>query len=150
MFPCSTRRPPRGARSATPSGLTWPSPNACPATAASTLGFALENFDPVGAWRTEARSKDGGKTFPIDTAGVMPDGERHFRDAREMKQLMAADRGAMLHGFTEALMTYSLGRAVGFSDQPLVEEIVSEVERRNYGARSLLHAIVLSDAFRSK
>jgi hypothetical protein len=114
------------------------------------LGFALENFDPVGRWRTEVKSRDGTTTFPIEPAGLMPDGKRKFADFPEMKQCLVENRDDLLTGLTEALMTYALGRTIGFGDRDRVEHIVAETAGDGYGLRTLIHCIVRSDAFLSK
>ena len=114
------------------------------------LGFGLENFDPVGSWRTEVPASDGSTSFPIDPAGVMPDGRRQFADLREMKSHLAHDRDALLKGLTEAIMTYALGRSIGFSDGELVDQIAAETAKRGHGARTLIHRIVQSKPFLTK
>ncbi len=114
------------------------------------LGYAMENFDPVGLWRTEVASSDGSTTFPVETAGLMPDGKRHFSGFEELKAYLVDDRDAFVTGLTEALMTYGYGRSVGFSDQALVEEIVAECRAQGYGLRHLLTRIILSEPFLTK
>lgn len=114
------------------------------------LGFGLENFAPVGRWRTEVPSTDGSKQFQIDPSGLMPDGERSFRDLNEMKSHLATERNSLLTGLTEALMTYGLGRTVGFGDQDAVERIVRETADDDDGLRTLIHKIVQSQSFLTK
>ncbi len=114
------------------------------------LGFAMENFDPVGRWRTEVVSTDGTAKFPIDPAGVMPDGERQFASFAEMRRHLASDRDALLGGLTEALMTYAVGRTVGFTDEELVHQIVNDTARDGYGLRTLIQNVVRSKAFLTK
>ena len=114
------------------------------------LGFGMENFDPVGLWRTSVPASDKSTTFEIDPSGIMPDGKREFSNFLEMKQQMAANKDALLTGVTEALMTYAFGRTVGFTDQDLVEQIVAETAAEGYGFRTLLHKIVQSRPFLTK
>ncbi len=113
------------------------------------LGFALENFDPVGRWREEVRSVDGSLTFPVNARGTMPDG-RSFAGPLELKQRLLEDRRAFTEGLAEAMMTYGLGRSIGFSDQETVAAIVAETEERDHRLRALIHAIVRSEAFRTR
>ena len=112
------------------------------------LGFALENFDPVGRWRTSVPSTDGSVQFAIDPSGVMPDGERKFADLREMKQHLASEREPLLTGLTEAMMTYALGRTIGFTDQEVVEDIVQTTADDNFGMKTLVHQIHEEDSSR--
>ncbi|QDT39040.1 DUF1592 domain-containing protein [Stratiformator vulcanicus] len=114
------------------------------------LGFALENFDPVGKWRKTVPSADGGADFQIETAGLMPDGKTEFANHTEMKRELLDHRDAHLRGLTEAVMTYGIGRSISFSDQDKVEAIVSKVADAGYGTRTLLHEIIQSESFHSK
>lgn len=114
------------------------------------LGFGLENFDPVGLWREAVMSADKSQQFAIEPAGVMPDGEREFSTPREMKKLMMDDRDAFLTGLTEAIMTYGIGRKVGYADQVEVERIVAATAAKRYGLRTLIHEIVKSNPFQTK
>ncbi len=69
------------------------------------LGFAFENFNGVGQWRT----KDG--NFPIDASGSLPDG-RTFHGPNELTTLLRKDRQAFAECVTDKLLTYSLGRGL--------------------------------------
>ncbi len=129
------------------------------------LGFALENFDPVGKWRTNVWSevpslseKEEKKSkqepalpkpieFSIETAGLMPDGKRGFEGPIELKRRILEDRESFLRGLTEAIMTYGLGRSLTFSDQPRVDRIVASTVQQQYRLRTLIQEIVRSDAF---
>ncbi|MFN3151509.1 DUF1592 domain-containing protein [Bremerella sp.] len=115
-----------------------------------SLGYALENFDPVGRWRTSVLSSSGAKEFPIETAGLMPDGKRHFDGYHELKRHLRDDRRQMVRGLTEALMTYGLGRTVTFSDQGHVEQIVRQTANDGNGLRDLLYYVVESEPFLTK
>ncbi len=137
------------------------------------LGFALENFDPVGQWRTSvwsvvpdateqgkkkrSKSKKGNAEkeikitapveFSIISKGVMPDGVRRFEGPMELKQRLHEDRESFLRGLTEAIMTYGLGRSIAFADHPCVDEIVASTIQHNYQLRTLIQEIVRSEAF---
>ena len=69
------------------------------------LGFGLENFDAVGAWRTV----DG--NAPVDASGVLPDGRR-FTGPEELRTILKADREAFARALTSKLLTYALGRGL--------------------------------------
>ncbi len=114
------------------------------------LGFSMEHFDPVGLWRESVLSEDGSKRFSIDSSGVMPDGRRKFGSFVEMKGHLAKEREAFMTGLTEAMMTYGLGRTIGFTDQDVVEGIVRETAKKGYRLRELVHRIVGSRPFMTK
>src|SRR5262249_55589344 len=67
------------------------------------LGFGLENFDAVGAWRT----RDG--NFDIDPSGVLPDG-RSFSGPAELKKILLAQKDQFARCLVEKMLTYGLGR----------------------------------------
>ncbi len=114
------------------------------------LGFALENFDPVGRWREKVSGAQGVE-FAIDPQGVMPDGKRTFSGPTGLKQRLLEDRNDFLRGLTKSLMTYALGRSIGFSDRELVNGIVAQTAtQHDYRLRSLIHAIVRSQAFQTR
>jgi hypothetical protein len=122
-------------------------------------GLALENFDAVGAWRTEDSytpiDANGWanpalkKTWLIEVAGGFHGGPSFigfegFRDA------VAAREMDFARGFAKALVEYALGRPCGFRDEPLIEAIVSRAEAKDFAIREFILALVQSDAFRSK
>jgi hypothetical protein len=107
------------------------------------LGFALENFDAVGSWRTQ----DG--KFPIDASGVLPDG-RTFQGAAELKSILKSDPDAFTRGFTEKLLTYGLGRGLETYDRPAVRLIVERLKRSEYRFSTLVLEIVKSLPFQMR
>lgn len=128
-------------------------------------GFALEWFDPIGGYRNEYRTmaqegkrsglKQAPFTYawvryrigqPVDASGQMPDGQP-IQSVRDFRKILAARPDQLTRNLTEKLLTYALGRKIGFSDRPAVDEIVSQIRQQNYGFRSLVHAIVLSPGF---
>jgi mono/diheme cytochrome c family protein len=123
------------------------------------IGFGLENFDAVGAWRTTdssmAVNAEGKpdpktkKTWTIDPAGALHGGPS-FQDFFELREIVAARPEQFARGFTAALIEYALGRPCGFSDEPLVDAIVKDAKSRDFALRSFIHALVQSEAFRTK
>lgn len=108
------------------------------------LGFALENFNAVGHWRL----KDGG--LPIDSADTGYDGSR-IDGVVGLRQFIL-NRGAtqgevFVQTFTEKLMTYALGRSVGYSDMPVVRKIVRDAAANDYRMSSLVLGIIASEPF---
>ncbi len=104
------------------------------------LGFALENFDPVGAWRTSYGKK------PIDAAGELPGGEK-FSDVTGLKQVLVKRRDIFARMLTDRLLTYACGRRIGVLDDPGVEKILAAFPSREPGLRSLIEAVVTSELF---
>jgi hypothetical protein len=107
------------------------------------LGFGLENFDAVGAWRT----LDG--KFPIDATGTLPDG-RTFNGPQELRSILKADHQAFEHCLTAKLLTYALGRGLERYDKRTVSGIVSRLPEREYRFSGLILEIVNSLPFQSR
>lgn len=123
------------------------------------IGFGLENFDAVGMWRTTdssvAVNADGKpdpktkKTWTIDPSGALHGGPA-FADFQDLRRIVAKRPEQFTRGFTTALIEYALGRPSGFGDEPLVDAIVAQARRQDFSIRSVIHALVQSDAFRKK
>src|SRR6185295_2465020 len=84
------------------------------------LGFAMENFDAVGRWRTQSGSNE-----PIDASGVLPDGTR-FDGADGLIQALMRRPEQIAGTVTERLLTYALGRGVEHFDAPSVRAITRQ------------------------
>lgn len=110
-------------------------------------GFALENFDPIGGWRTHypAGRKQGPK---IDSSGELASGEP-FAGVDEFKKLMLDRRDLFARMLTERLLTYAIGRRVEALDRPEVDRIVEKVAESGYGMRTLMEEVVASPIFQS-
>jgi hypothetical protein len=108
------------------------------------LGFALENFDPIGAWRTHYDKRQ-----PIDTAGELPSGES-FQDIGDLKQILARHKEQFARMLTEKLLGYACGRRIEATDRANVDQIVKQLAKDDYGFRRLIELAVLSETFRSK
>jgi hypothetical protein len=104
------------------------------------LGFALENFDAVGAWRT----KDG--KFPIDAAAQLPDG-RSFNGPRELKAVLRGNSEQFARCLAEKLLTYALGRGIESYDRRTVDAIVGAAKASDYKFSTFIQGIVHSDPF---
>jgi hypothetical protein len=107
------------------------------------LGFGLENFSAIGAWRTE----DG--KFPVDASGALPDG-RSFQTPAQLKALLKADREAYVRGLTEKLLMYALGRGLERYDRPTVSEITYKLASKDYKFSQLVLGIVNSLPFQMR
>ena len=108
------------------------------------LGFALENFDAIGRWRT--RSESGG---PIDTAGVLPDGSPVDGPDGLRAQLLRAPE-QFVTTVTEKLLMYALGRGVEHYDAPTVRAIVRKAGDEAYSFSSIVLGIVNSTPFQMR
>ncbi len=107
------------------------------------LGFGLENFDAVGAWR----AKDG--DFPINATGTLPDG-RSFTGPEGLKSILKAQPDAFTETLTRKMLIYALGRGLEPSDNGAVKEIVKKVAADNYRFSSLILGIVNSEPFQRR
>ena len=76
----------------------------------------------------------------------MPTGNA-FADIREFKALLKREPDRITRCITEKLVTYALGRGLGFSDRETVESIVAQARDKNYGFRSLIEEVAVSEAF---
>ena len=108
------------------------------------LGFALENFDPIGAWRTSYE-----KGAPIDTSGELPSGQK-FQDIAELKKVLVERKDQFARMLTERLLGYACGRRIEPLDRPAVDRIVASGKGNDYAFRTLIENVVLSQTFRSK
>jgi len=106
-------------------------------------GFALENFDPTGAWR----SLDNGK--PIDTTSTMFDGSKLDGPA-SLRRAILDHSDTFLRAFTENLFAYGLGRVPDYRDQPLVRSVVARAQARNNRFSEFVIGIVESPAFEER
>jgi hypothetical protein len=118
-----------------------PSCNACHGVM-DPLGFALENFDAIGAWRV----KDRESLDPIDASAALAGGHP-VRGPDELRAWLAARPDQFAQTLTEKLMTFALGRVVEWQDMPQVRSIVRDAKASNYRFSSLVAGIVRSDAF---
>jgi hypothetical protein len=104
------------------------------------LGFGLENYDAIGAWR----DKDGDTA--IDASGTLPDG-RSFHDGGGLRHILASEREAFTKALTAKLLTYALGRGLGPSDRRIIRTVARELPSSQYRFSALVLAIVRSPQF---
>jgi hypothetical protein len=128
-------------------------------------GFALESFDAIGGWRDYYRISGwvrgaepvvlDGKQMPylrgknVEPADVMPDG-RAFENVDGLRKLLLEDKDQVARALATRLITYSTGAPPSASDRPRIDAIVSSIRQKDYGFRSLVHAVVRSEFFRRK
>ena len=104
------------------------------------IGLALENFDAVGAWRTQ----DEGA--PIDAAGVLVDGTK-VDGVASLRGVLERYSDQFVRVVTEKLLTYAVGRGVEYQDMPTVRAIVRDSAASQYRFSSIVLGIVKSDVF---
>ena len=104
------------------------------------IGFALENFDAVGAFRVE----DDGAT--IEASGALPDGTL-INGPQGLRQVLLSRRVEFVEALAERLLTYALGRGLEPYDRPAVREIRRRTEADGYRFSALVGAIVESVPF---
>lgn len=109
------------------------------------LGFALENFDAVGEWRTVDRQA----LTAIDPSGQLVDGTPVSGPA-DLRRALVKRPDQFVQTLTERLMTYGLGRSVEAHDMPAVRKIVRDAARDNYRFSSLVMGIVRSAPFQMR
>ena len=125
-------------------------------------GFALESFDVIGGFRENYRTTGSGETVivdgrrmsyhrgkPVDPSDVLADG-RKFANIDELKALLLEDKDQLARALATRLLTYATGARPTAADQPQIDAIVGKIRDKDYGLRSLVHAIVQSDSFRHK
>jgi len=104
------------------------------------LGFALENFDALGKWRT---SSDGA---PIDPSASFPDGTR-FEGVAGLRTLLASHKEDFVRTLSAKLLAYAIGRGLDYRDAPVVRGIVRDAAPADYSWSSVIAGIVKSTSF---
>jgi hypothetical protein len=108
------------------------------------LGFALENFDAIGAWRTS--SEAGG---PIDAAGTLPDGAK-VQGLKGLRSLLVSRREQFVGAMSGKLLSYAIGRGLEYYDRPAVRRIVRDSAPNEYRWSSLILGVVRSAPFQMR
>ena len=105
------------------------------------IGFALENYNAIGAFRW----KDG--ELSIDPTAELPDGTV-LSGIADLKQVVKDRKGQFLRCLTEKMLTYALGRGLEYYDRSTVDRIVAELETEGHRSSVMITEIVKSDPFR--
>jgi hypothetical protein len=109
------------------------------------LGFALENFNAVGQYR----SIDPDTRTPVDASGTLPDGTP-VANASDLRNALAKHPEKFVQSLTESLVTLALGRKLDYRDMPMVREIVRRAEKDGYRFESIVRGVVETNAFRER
>lgn len=129
-------------------------------------GFALESFDVMGQWREQYRVsvgpgetgldlKRGGRfvrykmAAGVEPAGALPNGAS-FNDIHGFRKALQSYDRKIAHNLLEHLTIYATGAPLNFADRSQAEAILDSIEPNDYGTRSMIHALIQSDLFRSK
>ena len=107
------------------------------------IGFGLENFNPIGQWRTE----DAGQ--PIDSSGMLPDGSM-FQGPAQLQMALLKQSGVIASAFTQKLLTYALGRDLEYYDMAVVRKIVNNAADDDYRFSNFVLGIVNSLPFQMR
>jgi len=122
------------------------------------IGLGLENFDAIGMWREEelvthaerfSQLKNRGtkrKLYPVDASGELPNGEK-FKDVHGLKAALMKQERQVAASLFEGLLCYALGRDVSFTDRPVIEKALNELEKEKYPVRDMILKVVLTNLF---
>ena len=108
-----------------------------------SIGFALENFDAVGAWRTKEANA------PVDASGDLADGT-HVNGVEQLRAALIKNPDLFVGVMTEKMLTYALGRGVDYKDMPAVRAIVRDASRNGNKFSSIVMGIVRSTPFQMR
>jgi hypothetical protein len=107
------------------------------------IGFALENFDAIGRWR----SSEGGA--PIDSSGTLLDGTS-FEGPAGLQKVLLSRPQQFAQTVTRKLLTYALGRELEYYDAPTVRNILREAAPDGYRWSSLISGVIQSTPFQMR
>jgi hypothetical protein len=108
------------------------------------LGFALENYNPIGVWRTKySNDRD------VDMSGTLF--RKHkFTNVVEFKDAILAEKDRFARGFAGHLLSFALARELGATDQIALDQIAKATADDGYKIQTLLKTLILSKPFQSK
>ncbi len=107
------------------------------------LGFALENFDAVGSWRTHEAGR------AIDASGQLADGT-NVDGVVSLRGALVKRSDVFFGTLAEKLLTYALGRGLQHYDMPIVRGIVRSASREDHRFSAYILAIVESLPFQMR
>ncbi|NRB76755.1 MAG: DUF1592 domain-containing protein [Verrucomicrobiales bacterium] len=122
------------------------------------IGLGLENFDAVGMWRDKElvtnveffhklkNPRAERKLYPVDASGELPGGET-FQDVHGLKKALMKEQRTVAGSVFEGLLCYALGRDVSFTDLPLIDAVLDDLEADQYPVRELVKRVVTSEPF---
>jgi len=105
------------------------------------IGVALENFDPIGRWRTAIEGT------PVDSLGKFGSGQE-LKGFADLKSYMAGRKDQFASAFNRKLLAYALGRALLPTDKPLLDQMDAALKAANYAPAASIDLLVTSRQFR--
>lgn len=118
-------------------------------------GFALEVFDPIGGFRDRYRSLGAGEKvnnqryrngLKVEPNGEFTDGKT-FANFIEFRQYLLGQRERVARALSEKLLVYATGRPITAADRSAVDDLVATAQKKDYGLRSMVHAVVDNELF---
>ena len=106
-------------------------------------GFAMENFDPIGRWRSHEQG------LPVDVSGGLP-GVGEFDGIAGLEYALLSRPELFVGTLTEKLLTFALGRGIDYYDAPAIRQILREAEKDNYRFSAVILGIVNSTPFQMR
>jgi len=108
------------------------------------LGFALENYDPIGVWRTKYENDRD-----VDMSGVLFR-KHEFNNVVEFKDAILAEKDRFTRALAGHLLSFGLARELGAADQIALDKITEATVKNDYRIKSLIREVILSEPFQSK
>lgn len=109
------------------------------------LGFALENYDAIGRWRTAYDNIQG----PIDVTGSLKSGE-HFEGAVQLREILIAKDEQFAKGISRKMLGFALGRSIEFKDTKTVDQLAKVLMENGFDPVPFIEELVLSYPFQYK
>ena len=115
------------------------------------LGFGMENYDPIGRWRTKYPQVTKKKpALPVDPSGEMPSGEK-YAGFEELRKILVETRSEMFtRHLISTVLTHATGRHMEAVDQYEIQDIQKKIKEAKGGLRTLVIECLVSDIFRSR
>jgi len=114
------------------------------------LGFAFDNYDAIGRWRTHEKVAGGLGDDPLVSArGTFPDG-RSYENPEQFKQLLASDLDRFAEAFVEQLATFALRRVMTIDDRAQIKAIAEASKHDGYRLRTVIEQLVMSELFQKR
>lgn len=110
------------------------------------IGFALENFDADGSWRTKQGGQGG---VPIDASATLWDGTK-VNGPGDLRLALGKYSPQFVRNITERLMTFALGRGVEYEDMPVIRAIVRDADKDNDRFMAILMGVIKSGPFQTR
>ncbi len=114
------------------------------------LGFAFENYDAIGRWRTvEINSGGTGEDPPVSASGTLPNGET-FATPEQFRQLLARDPNRFAEAFVEQLATFALRRVMTIDEREQIQAIAATAAADGLRLQTAIEALVMSHLFQQR